>query len=54
VRRWGDQGILHAYRITSRGDRRFKKEDIDNFLNELNNNGGDPKKVHLSENGLLE
>ena len=39
VRRWGDQGILRAYRITSRGDRRFKREDIDSFLAELNNNG---------------
>ena len=39
VRRWGDQGILRAYRITSRGDRRFKSEDINSFLAELNNNG---------------
>ena len=39
VRRWGDQGILRAYRITSRGDRRFKREDINSFLAELNNNG---------------
>ena len=38
VRRWGDQGILKAYRITSRGDRRFKREDIDSFLLELNEN----------------
>ena len=32
VRRWSDQGILRAYRIGPRGDRRFKREDIDNFL----------------------
>ena len=25
VRRWSDQGILKAYRITSRGDRRFRR-----------------------------
>ncbi len=32
VRRWSDQGILRAYRVGPRGDRRFKREDIDNFL----------------------
>lgn len=32
VRRWSNQGILKSYRIGSRGDRRFKKEDIDNFF----------------------
>ena len=38
VRRWADQGTIRAYRITSRGDRRFKKEDIARFLAELNVN----------------
>ena len=32
VRRWSNQGILQSYRIGSRGDRRFRKEDIDNFF----------------------
>ena len=32
VRRWSNQGILMSYRIGSRGDRRFKKEDINNFF----------------------
>ncbi len=32
VRRWSNQGVLRAYRINSRGDRRFKKEDIVAFL----------------------
>lgn len=32
VRRWSDQGILRAYRIGPRGDRRFKRQDIDDFL----------------------
>ena len=37
VRRWSNQGILKAYRIGSRGDRRFQQEDITNFLlQELN------------------
>ena len=32
VRRWSNQGILKAYRIGSRGDRRFNEEDITRFL----------------------
>jgi excisionase family DNA binding protein len=32
VRRWSDQGILKAFRITSRGDRRFRRQDIFDFL----------------------
>jgi excisionase family DNA binding protein len=32
VRRWSDNNILKAYRITPRGDRRFRKEDIESFL----------------------
>ena len=34
VRRWSNQGILKAYRIGSRGDRRFRQEDVDSFLSE--------------------
>ena len=45
VRRWGDQGVLTAYRITKRGDRRFKREDVENFLVELNKNNGNIKKA---------
>jgi excisionase family DNA binding protein len=36
LRRWAEQGRIVAYRITSRGDRRFKQSDIDKFLSELN------------------
>ena len=32
VRRWSNQGILKSYRIGSRGDRRFRQEDVENFL----------------------
>jgi excisionase family DNA binding protein len=32
VRRWSNMKILKAYRIGSRGDRRFNQEDIDSFL----------------------
>ena len=44
VRRWSDRGILRAYRITRRGDRRFKREDVINLLAEINKDRGDGKK----------
>ena len=34
VRRWSKKGILRAYRISPRGDRRFRRQDIDRFLEE--------------------
>jgi excisionase family DNA binding protein len=36
ARRWSDQGILKSYRISRRGDRRFRQKDIDLFLAEYN------------------
>jgi excisionase family DNA binding protein len=36
ARRWSDQGILKSYRITRRGDRRFRREDILRYLAEFN------------------
>ena len=32
VRRWSNQGTLKAYRVGSRGDRRFRQGDIESFL----------------------
>ena len=32
VRRWSDHGLLRVYRLGSRGDRRFRREDIERFL----------------------
>lgn len=32
VRRWSSRGLLRAYRIGPRGDRRFRQEDIDAFV----------------------
>jgi excisionase family DNA binding protein len=34
VRRWDEKGLLKAYRIGPRGDRRFSREDIAQFLAE--------------------
>jgi len=32
ARRWSNQGIIKAYRIGSRGDRRFRRDDVDSFF----------------------
>ena len=32
VRRWSNEGTLKTYRIGSRGDRRFERQDITSFL----------------------
>ena len=45
VRRWSDRGIIKAYRITHRGDRRFRREDIARSLAELNTYGGDEREI---------
>jgi excisionase family DNA binding protein len=55
VRRWSDQGIIKSYRITARGDRRFKREDIAVFLadfNEFNSYKGNAAKVVQSLNNF--
>ncbi len=37
VRRWSKRGILKSYRICPRGDRRFKRGDVESFLEECEN-----------------
>jgi excisionase family DNA binding protein len=47
LRRWSNKGRIRAYRITSRGDRRFKRGEIARFLAELDahrGNQGEPRK----------
>ena len=39
LRRWSNNGRIRAYRITERGDRRYKREEIARFLDELNGHG---------------
>jgi excisionase family DNA binding protein len=39
LRRWSNNGRLRPYRINSRGDRRYKREEIAQFLDELNGHG---------------
>jgi excisionase family DNA binding protein len=36
LRRWSDEGKIISYCITTRGDRRYRKSDIDSFLNQFN------------------
>jgi excisionase family DNA binding protein len=46
LRRWSNNGRIMAYRITARGDRRFKREDVARFLAELNSNIDSTHRVH--------
>ena len=32
VRQWANKGLLPVYRLGTRGDRRFKREDVENFI----------------------
>lgn len=32
IRRWSNQGTLKSFQLGPRGDRRFRREDIDTFL----------------------
>jgi len=43
VRRWSNQGVLKAYRLGSRGDRRFRREDIVSFFSK--DGKGRPRQV---------
>ena len=48
LRHWSDAGKIRAYRITTRGDRRFMRQDVARFLAELNaykSNGGKPSSI---------
>ena len=45
LRRWCNNGRIKAYRITPRGDRRFRREEIDRFLGQFNNFGDSASTV---------
>ena len=45
VRRWANQGLLKCYRFGMRGDRRFRSDEVDQFVRpaaefQHNGNGG--------------
>ena len=46
VRRWSDQGILKSYRVGLRRDRRYRQEDVLEFLRE--------DKIAMDGGGILD
>lgn len=40
VRRWEKQGLLPAYRLGTRGDRRFTQGELDGFLTDSAHRNG--------------
>ena len=40
IRRWEAQGILPCYRLGTRGDRRFLREEVDRFLGKARSDNG--------------
>lgn len=36
VRQWANKRLIRAYRLGPRGDRRFKREDLEGFLRRSN------------------
>jgi len=53
LRRWSDKGRIRAYRISPRGDRRFRREDIARFLAQFNPAKGDEIEVEFRNNLLV-
>jgi excisionase family DNA binding protein len=51
VRRWGNRGVIKAYRVGPRGDRRFRREDIANLL--LGKNVANIGNIGIEENNVL-
>jgi len=52
LRRWSNNGRIRAYRITPRGDRRFKRKEIVRFLAELNGQGDDWQEAESRQRSL--
>jgi excisionase family DNA binding protein len=42
LRRWSEEGRIPVVRVSNRGDRRFRKEDVQRYLDELNGHGKQP------------
>lgn len=47
VRRWSNLGVIRAFRISHRGDRRFRRDDIYRFSREFYAHNGDLKEVTI-------
>ncbi|MEL7562300.1 helix-turn-helix domain-containing protein [Dehalogenimonas sp. 4OHTPN] len=48
VRRWSNQGTLKAYQLGPRGDRRFRREDIEEFLAGHSNQNGEGESQEMN------
>ena len=48
LRRWTERGILRAYRIGPRGDRRLRRTDVNRLIAELQTNAGDERRAGAS------
>jgi len=42
VRLWANKGLLHAYRLGTRRDRRFRRQDMETFLQQSDTRVGCP------------
>jgi excisionase family DNA binding protein len=40
LRRWCEEGRIPVLRVTTRGDRRFRREDVQRYLDDLNDPNG--------------
>jgi excisionase family DNA binding protein len=49
LRRWSNAGRIKAYHINQRGDRRFKREEITRFLDELSGHGNGDQEAGSSQ-----
>jgi excisionase family DNA binding protein len=49
LRRWSNNGRMTAYRITPRGHRRFKREEIVRFLAESDGQGDDGQETQNTQ-----
>ena len=45
LRRWEGHGYIPVYRINRRGDRRFKREDVEKLLTEMSNDHNNHKET---------
>ena len=48
LRRWSNSGIIRTQRIGPRADRRFRQDDIKQFLSQLKETKGNPQKVNVA------
>jgi excisionase family DNA binding protein len=46
LRRWSNNGRIKAHRINPRGDRRYKREEIDRLLAQFNSSEESTHRAH--------